>query len=1119
MKPKLWMLQETKLKNNEQISCEALKHYQVYYKNRQESNGGGVAMGVDKDIESTLIREGEDGVEAISVKIVMKEIEIRAITAYGPQENALKCQKDQFWEFIEEEVNNAELEGEGVIIQFDGNLHAGSELIKGDPNKQNQNGRLFCELLSRNPHLSAVNALDICEGIITRKRKIENKTEEAVLDFFIINDKMRPFIKKMVVDEQKEFTLINLAQVKKNNRLVETDHNAIIVEMEFETEINKQNREELFNLKSKSGQDAYFKETEKNEDLLQVFQTNLSFDIQSLKWKKILTNILQKCFNKIRVVKKKEGLKIEKLLKERVTLMKQRKLPNIDDMERQNIEEKIRLLEVNIGEDIINENHKEIVDTVKELGDGQEFNHLERRTLWKMLKKKFPKNLSAVPVAKKNKSGKIITDHKELKHLYLDTYIQRLRNRPIKQDFNEIKNIKEDLFNERLELSLKKKSEPWKMSNLEKVLKALKKDKARDPNGWSNELFMDGIAGSHLKASLLDFLNKMKEKNIIPDFVRLADVATIYKGKGSKNELINERGIFIVTIIRSILMKLIYSDFYKIVDKSMTDSQVGARKGKNIRNHIWIVNGVICDILSSKTKIPVDIQIFDYKQCFDSLWLQECLNDLYKAGLNDNKFALLYNANKIVDIAVKTPVGKTDRKSINNAITQGDVFSPIFCSKQVDTISKECLLKGYTYLYRNEVVIPPLTMIDDVLSISECGFKTTMVHAFIKTKTDEKKLQFGANKCKKMHVGKICQAFKCQTLKVDNWKEVSIVNEETGEEEIKDIIEGEEVMELKEEEKYLGDIISSDGRNIKNIKARVAKGKGTIIRIISILEGIPFGRYYYEVGIILRNSLLVSSMLVNTEAWYSITAAEMELLESVDVQFLRKLINAPRATPKEMLYLELGCTPFRELISKRRILFLHYILNQEKESMIRHFFEVQLKDPKQKDWVNTVRKDLEELKLGLNMEDIKNMKKSSLKRTLNKAILDKAMQRLNTLKENHSKVKGITHSKLKMQNYFKSNRHRISQEESQMIFKMRSRVTNVKMNYKGNYENLDCSVCNKENESQKHIIECSEILKHRKDMTKVIEYEKLFGENVRIQKEIVNCFMENMKMKSELEKN
>ena len=90
------------------------------------------------------------------------------------------------------------------------------------------------------------------------------------------------------------------------------------------------------------------------------------------------------------------------------------------------------------------------------------------------------------------------------------------------------------------------------------------------------------------------------------------------------------------------------------MDKSMSDSQVGARKMKNIRNHIWIINGIISDVLSSKSKNPIDIQIFDYKQCFDSLWLQECMNDLYTAGLDDDKFALLYNVNKTVNIAVKT---------------------------------------------------------------------------------------------------------------------------------------------------------------------------------------------------------------------------------------------------------------------------------------------------------------------------------------------------------------------------------------------------------------------------------------------------------------------------------
>ena len=151
----------------------------------------------------------------------------------------------------------------------------------------------------------------------------------------------------------------------------------------------------------------------------------------------------------------------------------------------------------------------------------------------------------------------------------------------------------------------------------------------------------------------------------------------------------------------------------------MSDSQIGSRKGKNIRNHIWVINGIITDVLSSKKKTPVDVQIFDYKQRFDSLWLKECMNDIYK-------FALLYNAKTSVKVAVKTPVGKTDSGSISNSIIQGDVFGTILCSKQVDSFVKECLENHkYTYIYKNEVEIPPLSMVDDVICISECGYQTS----------------------------------------------------------------------------------------------------------------------------------------------------------------------------------------------------------------------------------------------------------------------------------------------------------------------------------------------------------------------------------------------------------
>ena len=103
--------------------------------------------------------------------------------------------------------------------------------------------------------------------------------------------------------------------------------------------------------------------------------------------------------------------------------------------------------------------------------------------------------------------------------------------------------------------------------------------------------------------------------------------------------------------------------------------QVGARKGKSVRNQIWVLNAVICDILSSKKKTPVDVQIFD------SLWLQECMNDMYKGGIKDDKFALLYNVNTHVNVAVKMPVGKTKRGVITNAIIQGDAFGPMLLEK------------------------------------------------------------------------------------------------------------------------------------------------------------------------------------------------------------------------------------------------------------------------------------------------------------------------------------------------------------------------------------------------------------------------------------------------------
>ena len=138
-------------------------------------------------------------------------------------------------------------------------------------------------------------------------------------------------------------------------------------------------------------------------------------------------------------------------------------------------------------------------------------------------------------------------------------------------------------------------------------------------------------------------------------------------------------------------MKMIYQDYYDVIESSMSDSNIGARKNKHIRNHIFIVNSIIHDVLRKKNNKPVDIMVLDYKQMFDSECLYECMNDLYEAGVIDDTFALIYEANRENLVAVKTPNGILRREKFNKIVMQGDVLAPLMSSLQVDTMGKDCL--------------------------------------------------------------------------------------------------------------------------------------------------------------------------------------------------------------------------------------------------------------------------------------------------------------------------------------------------------------------------------------------------------------------------------------------
>ena len=157
-----------------------------------------------------------------------------------------------------------------------------------------------------------------------------------------------------------------------------------------------------------------------------------------------------------------------------------------------------------------------------------------------------------------------------------------MRSREIAPGLEDIRSLKEDLWLRRLTLLKSVKTPDWTLAELEKALKQLNKNKARDPFGWLNDIFSPEIAGKDLKNSLLKLLNGIKMEKTVPEFLRTPDITTIYKNKGEKMKLQNDRGIFKLSVIRTIMDTMIYNDEYEKIDENMSDSNIGARKNRNI---------------------------------------------------------------------------------------------------------------------------------------------------------------------------------------------------------------------------------------------------------------------------------------------------------------------------------------------------------------------------------------------------------------------------------------------------------------------------------------------------------------------------------------------------------
>lgn len=399
--------------------------------------------------------------------------------------------------------------------------------------------------------------------------------------------------------------------------------------------------------------------------LSSIFDSKDDLDLLAQRFIKKLNGPIAKNFKKIRVSSSKKS--IQDMLYEKMRNLKDK----VDESSKNEMEKVLE--EIAKGAE---ERYDKIRKDLSQMkAEGGKINS---QKFWKMKKTMFNKNTDA-PAAFHDAHGNLLTSDKAIQERVLEVVTERLNGNPMEKHLEDHEKEVNRLCETRLKLTKLKSTDPWTMDDLNLAIKDLDNDKARDALGHANELFKVKVAGTDLKLATLKLMNHMKKEHRLPKALQACNITLLYKNKGSRKDLMQYRGVFRVTVLRSILDRLMYNDLYETIDHSLTDGNVGARKERNIRDNLFVLGAVINSVVNDKQE-PIQVQVMDIDKCFDKLWLESTTNALFDAGVQNELLNLLYMENDSAKIAIKINGQLTKSVYVRNVEMQGNVWGSLKCT-------------------------------------------------------------------------------------------------------------------------------------------------------------------------------------------------------------------------------------------------------------------------------------------------------------------------------------------------------------------------------------------------------------------------------------------------------
>jgi hypothetical protein len=360
------------------------------------------------------------------------------------------------------------------------------------------------------------------------------------------------------------------------------------------------------------------------------------------------------------------------------------------------------------------------------------------------------------------------------------------------------------------------------------------------------------------------------------------------------------------------------------------------------------------------------------------------------------------------------------------------------------------------YLYKGDPNIPIgiLGFVDDTLAVAECGRSSIKKNSVINSFMEAHRITLSSDKSMVLHYAntKKCTV-SCPTLKVHR-----------------------EDMKQVKSTKYLGNILSTSGGITDMIEDRRNQGWGKIATIMGILSEVDMGVHKVEVGLMLRQAILINSLLYTAEAWSSVSEKQLARLEVVDTSLLRQLTGGHSKCGTEFHHLETATWKLRHHLSYMRIMYHHHILTRDKEETIYKIYYKQKEETVKGDWFQLLKSDFDFIKKEMDENEIASTPKSLYKEKIKKLIDKSVFEYFINQKRSHKKLNDVTYSNFKIQPYLIT--HTLNNKQKELLYNLRSQCYGSKNNLKKmNRNNLQCIFKCQQVEDQIHtFLNCAPVL-------------------------------------------